>query len=238
MKDRVNLAVGNVIYHSESSLLQFEIQDISMISKGPDYLVVQLTFQRRCLFHLATTYLLTVCLLIAAEITLFIDERHFEATIMVALTAMLVMYTLHQSITATLPKTASLKLIDIWLINGLLVPFLVFMLEIIIELMGHTTEIDATPNRLTSECKNNQLNPNKKDSKYKFTLLKRCCNVVSSCNNGSKDNNTVVKRHSTKGCFSCFKKEIVAKVGKITIVLSSIVFVVCYMIIAIILYCS
>ena len=36
----------------------------------------------------------SLCVIFAAEITLFIDEIHFEATIMVALTCNLVMYTL------------------------------------------------------------------------------------------------------------------------------------------------
>ena len=49
--------------------------------------------------------------------TLFIDASHFEATIMVALTSMLVMYTLYQSISATLPQTAYLKMIDYWLLG-------------------------------------------------------------------------------------------------------------------------
>ena len=44
---------------------------------------------------------------------------------MVALTTMLVIYTLHQSISATLPATAHLKMIDIWLFGGLIVPFII-----------------------------------------------------------------------------------------------------------------
>ena len=56
-------------------------------------------------FHLANTFMPTICLIIIAEITLFIDVSHFEATMMVALTSMLVMYTLYQSISATLPQT-------------------------------------------------------------------------------------------------------------------------------------
>ena len=49
-----------------------------------------------------TTYASTTCLIIIAELTLFIDVSHFEVSIMVALTSMLVMYTLYQSISQTL----------------------------------------------------------------------------------------------------------------------------------------
>ena len=67
--------------------------------------------------------------------TLFIDVSHFEATIMVALTSMLVMYTLYQSISATLPKTAYLKMIDYWLLGGLIIPFIVFNVLIVIDIL-------------------------------------------------------------------------------------------------------
>ena len=52
-----------------------------------------------------------------AVLTMFIDESHFEATIMVALTAMLVLYTLFQSISEVMPTTSYLKLIGIYISN-------------------------------------------------------------------------------------------------------------------------
>ena len=63
----------------------------------------------------------------AAEVALFIDETHFEAMIMVSLTSNLVMYTMYNSIQQELPKDSSLKLIDIWLLHGLLMPMVVFI---------------------------------------------------------------------------------------------------------------
>ena len=67
--------------------------------------------------------------------TLFIDVSHFEATIMVTLTSMLVMYTLYQSISATLPQTSYLKMIDIWLLSGLIIPFIIFIVLAIIDVL-------------------------------------------------------------------------------------------------------
>ncbi len=74
--------------------------------------------RRNYYMHLAITFLPSLSLIIIAELTLFVDRGHFEATIMVALTTMLVLYTLYQSIAATLPQTAYLKMIDIWLSGG------------------------------------------------------------------------------------------------------------------------
>ena len=77
----------------------------------------------------------SICLILAAEVTLFIGESHFEAMIMVALTSNLVMYTLYSSVQAALPEDSSLKLIDIWLLHGLLMPMVVFVVLAINELM-------------------------------------------------------------------------------------------------------
>jgi Ca2+/Na+ antiporter len=52
---------------------------------------------------------------------------------MVALTTLLVMYTLFQSISNTLPKTAYLKLIDYWLLFSLILPFVIFMFHMVRE---------------------------------------------------------------------------------------------------------
>ena len=46
---------------------------------------------------------------------------------------MLVMYTLNNTVTSKLPPTSYIKLIDVWLLFGLLLPFLIIILLIIIE---------------------------------------------------------------------------------------------------------
>ena len=78
-------------------------------------------------------------------ITLFIDKSHFDATIMVSLTSMLVMYTLYQSIAGSMPKTAYLKLLDYWLLYGMILPFIVFSVEVIWQLMDQ----NHTQNRIS-----------------------------------------------------------------------------------------
>ena len=85
---------------------------------------LNITLRRKLSSHIFYTYIPTLCLVGITGFTLLIDSSHFEATIMVALTTMLVMYTLHQSITAHLPTTAYLKMIDLWLFGGLVVPFI------------------------------------------------------------------------------------------------------------------
>lgn len=137
MKDHLKLLAGKVQYHGQISLLKFDVTNVSIHSGGPDHVFVEIKLRRRCLFYLATTYFPTLCLFLISEVLLFMSEDHFEATIMVSLTAMLVMYTLHQSILSQLPATSYMKMIDIWLLFGLTIPFLVFILEVASEMIRH-----------------------------------------------------------------------------------------------------
>ena len=84
------------------------------------------------MYHIATTFVPTVCLSSIAIVTLFIDTSHFEMSVTVSLTSMLVMYTLYQSVSASLPKTSYLKMIDIWILYGLVMPFIVFLVEVLL----------------------------------------------------------------------------------------------------------
>jgi hypothetical protein len=117
-------------------------------------IIMDIDLKRIIYYHLATTYLPTCCLIIIAEMTLIIDKSHFEATIMVALTAMLVMYTLYQSVADTLPQTAYLKMIDIWLLAGLILPFFVVMVLIAVDTVEDqcsNSEDEVQPFKATSK---------------------------------------------------------------------------------------
>ncbi len=64
------------------------------------------------------------------QVTLQFDDSKTELSAGLSLTIMLVMYTMYQSISQSLVKTAYLKMIDYWLLFCLLMPFVIFMIEI------------------------------------------------------------------------------------------------------------
>ena len=72
--------------------------------------------------------------------------------VMVALTSNLVMYTLYSSIQEELPADSSLKLIEIWLLHGLLMPMIVFIILVINKLIKTNNKKQSketeTPNSL------------------------------------------------------------------------------------------
>ena len=88
--------------------------------------------------HVFVTFAPTLVLMIVTQLTLFVDyEEHFDGTIMVHLTTMLVMYTLYASVSSSMPNTAYLKFIDVFMLYGLVLPFVTFVCEVIVMIMKH-----------------------------------------------------------------------------------------------------
>ena len=67
------------------------------------------------------------------QATLYFSKEHFKTSIPVSITAMLVMYTLNNSVASKLPQTSTIKFIDIWIIYGLFIHFLIIILLVLIE---------------------------------------------------------------------------------------------------------
>ena len=113
--------------------MQFQLGRLSGESVNDTIVVLHIPLRRYCDYHAATTFFPTFCLLTIACLTLWIDPAHFQATIALSLTTMLVMQTLQENISDDLPKTSYIKLVDMWLIAGMIVPFLVFMVLVLVE---------------------------------------------------------------------------------------------------------
>ena len=111
-------------------LNQFDIVGIS--KQNPDgKSVFIITLRRKFSYHLFSVYIPSLCLLAISLATMFISIDHFDNNVMIQITTMLVMYTLFQAISISLPQTAYVKLLDIWLLFGLILPFVSFVLNII-----------------------------------------------------------------------------------------------------------
>ncbi len=125
-------------------LNQFDVKRISIRDLDiKSRIRVDIKLKRIFSYHLTNTYLPTLTLLVIAEITLHFDESKTEMAIGLSLTILLVMYTMYQSISESLIKTAYLKMIDYWLLFCLFVPFLIFMIEIY-WLLQKTHNLNAT----------------------------------------------------------------------------------------------
>ena len=146
LKNNVHLSSAGVEYLGSDKLIQFSVLNVEMNRGGPNYVFVEITLGRMISYHIVSVYGPTLTLLMIGEITLFINESHFEATIMLAITSMLVMYTLYQSASSALPKTAYIKMVDIWVIFGLVVPFITFLVLILIDMMNDNDQENENEN--------------------------------------------------------------------------------------------
>ena len=126
---------------------------------------VEITLCRKLPYHIINIYIPTLCLMMIAGFTLFIDFSHFEVSIMIALTSMLVTYTLYQSISAYLPQTSYMKMIDIWLFGGLIFPFVIITILVLMD------------SQITRE-KNQVIDMTKKSKILKSTMFMRSMQVT------------------------------------------------------------
>ena len=126
----------------EFSLLTFEDRDLTMFTvtnltlgkkeKG-NMVYMALKLKRKVTTELLTTYVPTILLLLITYTTVFFDRELFGDAIAVNLTIMLVMTTIFTSKIEELPPTSDMKMIDIWLICCLVIPFLEVILRTTIE---------------------------------------------------------------------------------------------------------
>ena len=89
---------------------------------------MEVKFKRRLVNELMTTYLPTFLLIIITYATTYFKPFYFEAALTVNLTTMLVMTTIFIAVMERLASTAYVKMIDVWLIFCMLVPFSEVML--------------------------------------------------------------------------------------------------------------
>ena len=125
---------------TDKDLTMFTITKL-VLTNEDDMVHMTLKLKRKVVTELLTTYLPTILLLLITFVTIFFDKDLFGDAIAVNLTIMLVMTTIFTSKIEELPPTSDMKMIDIWLIFCLVVPFLEVILRTAIECMNCSCHI-------------------------------------------------------------------------------------------------
>ena len=145
----------------DKDLIMFTITDVRLVGAGHQvHMIIML--KRKIQMEMLTTYLPTLLLLVITYATTFFKSVYFEASLTVNLTIMLVMTTIFTSKIEELPPTSDTKMLDIWLIFCLLVPFAFTLVQTAIECyreedidmestLSWTDHMDATEVSLTKE---------------------------------------------------------------------------------------
>ena len=137
---------------SQMSFMQLKPEDLDLTmfmitnltlktEENVNMVIMALKLKRKVATELLTTYLPTILLLLITFVTIFFDKDLFGDAIAVNLTIMLVMTTIFTSKIEELPPTSDMKMIDVWLIFCLVVPFLEVILRTAIECMNCSCHI-------------------------------------------------------------------------------------------------
>ena len=126
----------------DRDMTMFTVTNLTLENqKVGNVVFMALKLKRKVATELLTTYLPTILLLTITFTTIFFDKDLFGDVIAVNLTIMLVMTTIFTSKIEELPPTSDMKMIDIWLIFCLVVPFLEVILRTAIECMNCSCHI-------------------------------------------------------------------------------------------------
>ena len=133
----------------DKDLVMFTITDLRL-EKRKEQVHMVISLKRKIQTEMLTTFLPTLLLLITTYATTFFKPIYFEASLTVNLTIMLVMTTIFTSKIEELPPTSDTKMLDIWLIFCLLVPFAFTLIRTAIECYREETTDAKRPKAWSS----------------------------------------------------------------------------------------
>ena len=94
-------------------------------------------------FYIFSTYVPTFLMVVICYSTFYFGIDDFTDRIMISLTALLVLATLFTQITQTTPKTAYLKLLDVWFVSCIVMDFVIVILHVAINVVKMDEEEEA-----------------------------------------------------------------------------------------------
>ena len=135
----MSILPSRLVMESETVLTQYIIKNWTLtyinMTDQDEGIKMELVLKRRIMNALMTIYLPTILVLTIVYASNFFKPFFFEAVVSVNLTSLLVLTTLFISVSGSLPKTAYIKLVDVWLIFSQLVPWIEVLLHTAIDLL-------------------------------------------------------------------------------------------------------
>ena len=132
----MKLVVDSLNYRGPKDLTQYFIKKTTMIFEEEDErIVVKLKLGRRLIGTILTVFLPTVVMVILSQVTNYFKPFFFESVITVNLTIILVIATMFLAISHSLPTTSVVKMLDLWFILCLLVPFAYVLIHTYMDLL-------------------------------------------------------------------------------------------------------
>ncbi|XP_068244903.1 pH-sensitive chloride channel 2-like [Palaemon carinicauda] len=138
---------------TKESNLEGDFRDVSTGSRY-SRLLVALHFRRRYGFYLINTFLPTSLMIVIAYLTFYFKVEDFNDRIMVSLTSLLVLSSLFNQSSSSLPKTSYFKLVDVWFLTSIVTIFVIIVIQTILEhLRESEQERHLVPQRRSANFK-------------------------------------------------------------------------------------
>ena len=132
LMDYVDIAPAVLRYAGPSDLREFLVTGIKITKTGKN-VVVTVSIARMLMSIILTTFLPTIILNLIGHTANYFKPFFFEAVIALNASVMLVLTTMFINVSNNLPKTAYIKMIDIWLLFNLFKPFVDIIMQTFIE---------------------------------------------------------------------------------------------------------
>ena len=124
----VNLVKNSLKYIGPSDVMQYVVTETAGFKKN-DRIVFKISLGRRLMSVILTTMLPTIIFTLVTISSNYYAQQHFRTIIPLNLTSLLLSVMLLVGVSARLPQTSYLKMIDVWMIFALMVPFINVLLQ-------------------------------------------------------------------------------------------------------------
>ena len=149
LADFIDILPDIIEYLGPQELTQNFIEDVtisSVVINEKKGVKVSIILGRQLLGTILTAYIPTILLIIISHNASFFKPFFFESAISVNVTTMLVLVTLFISVSGSLPTTSYIKMIDVWFIFNLMIPFFEVLLHTYIDNLRQKEDDDREIN--------------------------------------------------------------------------------------------
>ena len=166
-------------------------------ASNPDQgLRMLIVMKRKIMSEIMTTFFPSILLTLITFATTFFKQIHFEASLSVNLTTMLVLTTIFISKMEGLPSTSETKMIDMWLILCQLVPFVEVILVTAIEFYDvEKSETASNDSGMGTVLADLYSRKNRKDMTTMEKQIPQMNNYVAEEQSGKKANLCIIVAH-------------------------------------------
>ena len=124
----VSLIKNSLKYIGPSDVMQYVVTETAGFKKD-DRIVFKISLGRRLMSVILTIMLPTIIFTLVTISSNYYAQQHFKTIIPLNLTSLLLSVMLLVGVSARLPQTSYLKMIDVWMIFALMVPFINVLLQ-------------------------------------------------------------------------------------------------------------